>query len=335
MIRKKIVFLVGPTAAGKTDAAVLLARKINAEIISCDSMQVYKGMDIGTQKPSADIRKKVKHHMIDIVTPDKEFSAADFRRKALRLIDAVHKKGKVPLFVGGTGFYMKALIDGLFPSPPKNEKLREKLYRENETKGAGYLWSKLNAVDPETAKGIHPNDIKKIVRALEVFYTAKKKMSELKNRTRPLSDKFDIKIFGLERDRQELYCRINERVDRMFEEGLLAEANKFADKPLSLTASQAIGYRETLLFLRKQESKKEWMPAFAGMTQGENDIEELKDLIKKNTRHYAKRQMTWFRADKSVIWIVVSAGQTPEDIVEEIIAVIAGESRKVPSEARG
>lgn len=290
--RKSIIFLVGPTAVGKTELAVRLARKIRAEIISCDSMQVYKGMDIGTQKPSHALQKKVKHYMIDILSPDKEFSVADFRRRALRLIKKIHAKGKIPLFVGGTGLYMKGLIDGLFPAPAKDLKLRKKLYKQKR------LYERLQRIDPRTAQRIHPNDKKKIVRALEVYYSTKRPMSELKARTRPLADRFDIVIFGLNRDREKLYARINERVDRMFEQGFLDEVRRLRAKKLSLTARQAIGYKEAMEYLKGRGKGR--------VMVGNTDMEgtgELKDLIKKNTRRYAKRQLTWFGADRRVIWL--------------------------------
>lgn len=288
-----IVFLVGPTAVGKTDIALKLAKKLHAEIVSCDSMQVYKGMDIGTQKSPAADRKKIRHHMIDIFTPDKEFSAADFRKRALRIIRDIHKRGKVALFVGGTGLYMKALVDGLFPSPPKNEALRKNLYKEAERYGSGQLHEKLEKIDPEAAGKIHPNDTKKIIRALEICYTTKKTVSKMKERTpRPLSDKYDIRIIGLIRPREELYKRIDERVEKMFQQGFLDEVRRLAGKKLSITARQAIGYKEALEYLRKNKGK-------IGEDKG---IEELKELIKKNTRRYAKRQLTWFRADKRIKW---------------------------------
>ena len=305
--KNKIIFLVGPTAVGKSEIAVDLAKKINAEIISCDSMQVYKGMDIGTQKPPLDLRKKVKHHMLDILSPDKEFSAADFRKRALRIIGALHKKGKIPLFAGGTGLYMKALLNGLFPSPPKNEALRRRLYKEAKKYGSAQLHEKLKNIDPATADKIHPNDTKKIIRALEICYTTKKTVSEMRERTpRPLSDKYDVRIIGLIRPREELYRRIDERVDRMFEQGLLDEVRRLADKKLSITARQAIGYKEALSYLRKQVSIKRMDSRLRGNDSmgiyPDKDLEELKELIKKNTRRYAKRQLTWFGADKRIKW---------------------------------
>lgn len=283
--KNKIIFLVGPTAVGKTDIALKLAKKLRAEIISCDSMQIYKGMDIGTQKPSVADRKKIKHHMTDILRPYEEFSAADFRKRALRVINAIHKRGKIPLFVGGTGLYMKALLDGLFPSPPKNEALRKRLYKEAEKYGSGQLHEKLGKIDPAAAGKIHPNDTKKIIRALEICYTTNRTVTEMKARTRPLSDKYDVRIIGLIRPREELYRRINERVEEMFQQGFLDEAKRFAGQKLSITAKQAIGYREAFDYLN-----------------GKISLEEAKELIKKNTRRYAKRQLTWFGADKRIKW---------------------------------
>ncbi len=283
--KNKIIFLVGPTAVGKTNVALKLAKKLRAEIISCDSMQVYKGMDIGTQKPSVADRKKIKHHMIDILTPDKEFSAADFRKRALRIIGALHKRGKIPLFVGGTGLYMKALLDGLFPSPPKDEALRRRLYKEAKKYGSGRLHEKLEKIDPKAAGKIHPNDTKKIIRALEICYITKKTVSEMRAGTRPLSNKYDVRIIGLIRPREELYKRIDERVEEMFQQGFLDEAKRFVRRKLSITAKQAIGYREAFDYLN-----------------GRISLEEAKELIKKNTRRYAKRQLTWFGADKRIKW---------------------------------
>jgi len=321
--KKNIIFLVGPTAVGKTGIAISISKKINAEIISCDSMQIYKGMDIGTQKPPLALRKIVPHHMIDILDPGREFSAADFRRRALRAIKGIHAKGKSPLLVGGTGLYMKALVDGLFPSPPKDERLRTKLYRQKN------LYAKLREIDPESAKKIHPNDTKKIVRALEVYYTSGKRISELKAKTKPLSDKYNVVVFALNRKRERLYNRIDKRVDEMFEQGFMDEVRSLVGKRLSLTARQAIGYREVMGYLRREkkglirgdkglEGKDKGLEGKDKGLEGKDrelegaealkEFEELKDLIKKNTRRYAKRQLTWFRMDKRVKWINMDRG---------------------------
>ena len=297
---KDIIFLVGPTAVGKTRASIYLAKLLNAEIISCDSMQVYKGMDIGTQKPSKKELKAVRHHMVGMVTPSKNFSAAAFRKKAASCIRGIIKKKKTPLFVGGTGLYMKILIDGLFPSPKADMKLRAKLSKQEELNGRGFLHKRLSEIDPDTAKILHPHDTRRVIRALEIYYKTKKTMSELKKNTKGLSDKYDVKIFALNRDRDELYKRINMRVDAMFKQGFVAECKRLKKKKLSLTASQALGYKEIFDYL-----------------DGKISLKDAKDLIKQQTRNYAKRQLSWFRNDERVIWIDAD-GKTPSTVARDI-----------------
>lgn len=292
---EKIIFLVGPTAVGKTEVSLHLARLINAEIISCDSMQVYKGMDIGTQKSTPSQRKKVPHHIVDAVSPGRNFSVAEFRKKALCYIEKIHRERKTPLLVGGTGLYMKALIDGLFPSPPADRRLRKELMRTEELNGKGSLYKKLFKVDPKTAKMLHPNDTRRIVRALEVFIKTNTPMSELKKKTKGLAGRYDIKIFCLNRNRQNLYGMIESRVEKMFRSGFVRECRELRKKRLSMTARQALGYKEVFDYLDSKVS-----------------LSEAKDLIKKNTRNFAKRQLSWFRNDKRVIWIDVDGKSSKE-----------------------
>jgi len=300
---KDIVFLVGPTAVGKTEVSICLARLINAQIIACDSMQVYKGMDIGTQKPSASQLKAAPHYMIDTVAPGRNFSAAEFRKRALDYIKLIHKKGKTPLFAGGTALYMKALIDGLFPSPPADRALRKKLLRQEEQGGRGFLYKRLLEADPETAGLLHPNDTRRIIRALEVYIKTDTPMSELKKKTRGLEDIYDIKVFCLNRSRQDLYKRIDERVDKMFRRGFLSECRKLKNRRLSMTARQALGYKELFDYLDSKVS-----------------LTEARELIKKNTRHFAKRQLSWFRNDKRIIWIDAD-GKNPKETAEAIALI--------------
>ncbi|MEI8176120.1 MAG: tRNA (adenosine(37)-N6)-dimethylallyltransferase MiaA [Candidatus Omnitrophota bacterium] len=300
-MRKHIIFLVGPTAVGKTETALLLADAIDAEIISCDSMQIYTGMDIGTQKPSREQRAAVRHHLIDILAPDQEFSAADFRERSLAIIARLQRASKIPLFVGGTGLYVSALVDGLFPSPPKDEALRNALYREQEIAGGDHLWRKLAAVDPETARLIHANDSKKLVRALEIYETTLTKKSELLSKTQRLPAAFPVKIFALTRPRQELYRRIDERVIGMFDEGFIEEVRRLPREKLGTTASQAIGYREVFAYL-----------------DGRLGLGEAQELIQKNTRHYAKRQLTWFRRDKRIEWVEIGSDERPAETAARI-----------------
>ena len=284
--KPKIIFIVGPTAVGKTALSLKLARKINAEIISLDSMQVYQGIDILSSKPGLKPRQKITHHLIDILSPDKEFDAVKYRRLAVKAIKDIHQKGKIPLFTGGTGLYLSVLLEGIFQDAGKDEALRQKLYRQAETLGSGHLHRKLQKIDQESALRIHPNDTKRIVRALEVYKLTGKPISELQKKRKGLWDKYEIIVFGLNKDREVLYKSIDRRVDEMFESGLVNEVKKLLKGSLSLTCKQAIGIREIRDYL-----------------EGKCDLEQAKNLLKKNTRNYAKRQLTWFRKDKRIIWL--------------------------------
>jgi tRNA dimethylallyltransferase len=284
----QVIFLIGPTASGKTALSMKLARKLNAEIISCDSMCVYKSMDILTSKPSIADRKKIKHHLIDICLPAEEFSVAEYRRMALQKIEDILRRGKTPLFVGGSGLYVKAVINGLFPSAEKDLKFRKKQEALAKKYGKAYLYRKLKKIDPACAAKIHPNDLRRVIRGLEIYYTEKKPPSELKAATEPL--KHDFKIFGLRLDRNELYENIDNRVDEMFKKGIVSEVRRLSKKKLSQTSGKALGYNEVLAYLK-----------------GRYSLEEAKELIKKNTRHFAKRQLTWFRPDQRITWLSPSA----------------------------
>jgi len=247
-------------------------------------MCVYKGMDILTSKPSKVDLKKVRHHLIDIISPTEEFSVAEYRKMALDKIEDILKRGKSPLFVGGSGLYVKAITDGLFPSAEKDLKFRKKQESLAKKYGKGYLYKKLKKIDPLRAEKIHPNDLRRVIRALEIYHTEKKRPSELNSNTEPL--KYDFKIFGLAVDRSELYKNIDNRVDEMFKEGIAGEVKKLLKKTLSMTAQKALGYGEVLGYLK-----------------GRYSLEEAKELLKKNTRHFAKRQLTWFRSDSRIHWL--------------------------------
>lgn len=297
----RLIFLIGPTAIGKTEIAFELAKVLNCEIISCDSMQVYKGMDIATSKPTKGLRDTVMHHMIDIVEPSEEFSAAQFRELAVNAMEGILAKGKIPLFVGGSGLYIKVLIDGIFKGPSSDRGLRARLKAEADEFGVEVLYKRLEEIDSVTASEVHPNDLRRIVRALEVYEKAKAPISKLKDQTQGLSAKYDIKMFGLNMERKILYKRIDDRVEEMFSKGLVNEARNLRGQDLSLTASQALGYKEAFGFLK-----------------GEYGPDEAKRLIKRNTRRYAKRQLTWFRRDKRIEWIIVDENSEPEDIAKVI-----------------
>ncbi len=293
----EVLFLIGPTASGKTKLSFELAKKLNAEIISCDSMCVYKGMDILTSKPSGLDRKKVRHHLVDIISPTGEFSVAEYRDLALDAIEDILKRGKRPLFVGGSGLYIRAVVDGLFSSNKKDARFRKKQEQLAKKYGNMYLYNKLKKIDAVTAKKIHPNNLRRVIRALEIYHTERERPSELKQKTEPL--KYGAKIFGLKIDREELYGSIDSRVNRMFEQGLVQEVKKLSKKKLSITAKAALGYKEVLLYLK-----------------GKSTLEEAREILKKNTRHFAKRQLTWFHADKRIQWLTQQALSLHFNIVE-------------------
>src|SRR3990167_3258516 len=214
--KPKIFFLVGPTAIGKSRTAIQLAQKLDAEILSINSMQVYRGLDILSSKTTRDMLKKVRHHLLDIVKPEDEFDAAAYRRLAVRKINEIHRKGKIPLFTGGTGLYMNVVINGIFKDTGKDESLRERLYAQIKTKGSRFLYNKLKRFDPLAAFKIHPHDAKRIIRAMEVYRLTGRQISELWNKRSGLSDRYEIKLFGLNRDRERLYNDIDRRGGGMF-----------------------------------------------------------------------------------------------------------------------
>lgn len=288
-MKKKLIFIIGPTASGKSEAALRLAKKIKGEIISADSMQVYKEMDILTAKPAKTLRRAIPHHLIDVVSAQKDFSAADFRKKALAAIKKIERKNKIPIIVGGTGLYLHALLDGLSPAPPADLKIRRKLEKLAVDKGADYLYNKLLKIDPAAAGKIHPNDLRRIIRAIEVYQKTGQPITKLQSKTKGLRDSYQIKIFGLSLPRNVLYQKINKRVEEMFEAGALKEVKKLTSLKLSRSAQQALGLKE-----------------ISGFLEGRYSLEEAKRLLKRNTRHYAKRQLTWFRKTKGVKWIRVT-----------------------------
>lgn len=303
-MKELVVFLVGPTGIGKTKVSISLAKRIGAEIVSCDSMQVYKGMDIGTSKPPAELMAEVPHHMIDIIEPgDDSFSVAKFREMSLNLIKDIHQRGRIPLFVGGSGLYMNVLVDGLFPSPKANRNLRTRLKEEARLYGSKWLYDRLERIDPRTAAIIHPNDLRRIIRALELYQLTGLPMSRLKEFTRGITSEYEVRIFGLNTERRRLYKRIDTRVDRMFEDGLIQEVRRLKDSGMGMTARQVLGYKEII-----------------GYLEGGYPLEEARALLKRNTRRYAKRQLSWFRRDKRIKWIYLEAEADKEKVAGKILA---------------
>ncbi len=284
------LFIVGPTGSGKSELALALARKIKGEIVSCDAMQVYLGMDIGTAKPERKIRTLISHHLIDLITPRSEYSVFEFRNLALEAMNEIFSRSRVPIFVGGSGLYLKALIDGLAPQPGRHLLFRRKLEQLAQKKGLMVLYARLKKIDPKRARRIHPHDRRRIIRALEIFEFSKRTPSEWNSETKGLEEQgIRFLMFGILRDREELYERIEQRVDRMFEAGWIEEVKRLKSKGLSQTARAAIGYFEILEYL-----------------QGKLDLNEVKGQIKKRTRHLAKKQIIWFRKDPRIHWISVS-----------------------------
>ena len=286
--KPKIIVIAGPTASGKTRLSLELASALGGEIINADSMQVYRGMDIGTAKPTPEERKGIPHHLLDVVDPDEEFNAAIFRLMARPLVTDIVARKKTCFVVGGTGLYIKSLLEGLFECPPSDIKLRESLRLECEAYGSLRLHERLKRLDPESAAGIHPNDKVRVMRALEIIHLSKRRPSDLA-REQGFGDESisALKLF-LDVNRKELYNRINERSVAMVEAGLPRETENLLRKGYSpdLKPMKAIGYRHMVKYL-----------------EGEWSIGEATHGLQRDTRRYAKRQLTWFRSDQDADWI--------------------------------
>ncbi|HTL47412.1 MAG TPA: tRNA (adenosine(37)-N6)-dimethylallyltransferase MiaA [Verrucomicrobiae bacterium] len=303
-----MLFLVGPTAAGKSKIALLVARRLGGEIISADSMQVYRGMDIGTAKPSAAERKEIPHHLIDLVEPSESFSVYEFRRRALAAIQDIVSRKKLPIVAGGTGLYVRSLLEGLSPQPGGDALFREKMEQTVSSEGIERLYKDLKKCDPESAARIKPTDKRRIIRALEIRAVSGKSAGEWYASKEGLTDLgFEPLVLGITRERSFLYREIEKRVDEMFEKGLVREVRLLARQELSKTAFQAVGYKELLL---------------SGPELSGREADAAKDLIKKNTRHLAKRQMTWFRKEKNIQWLTWEPEEKLKDFVDRIICIV-------------
>lgn len=289
MSKPKVIVIGGPTASGKTSLSIELAKKINGEIISSDSMQIYKDMTIGTAKPTVEEMDGIPHHLLDFVSPDERYSVADFKRDAESAIEEILSKKKNPIVVGGTGLYIDSLVYGIeYPDIELDDEYRKKLMQEADTEeGLINLYNKAKKIDPEAIRKISPNDKKRITRILEVYNATGKTKTELEKISRINGVKYDYKVFAINMDREKLYDRINLRVDIMLEQGLIDEVENLVKKYSNFpTAMQGLGYKEVVEFLNKEISK-----------------EEMIDKIKQESRRYAKRQLTWFRKNKEIIWL--------------------------------
>lgn len=296
-------FLTGPTASGKTIAGVELAGRIGAEIVSLDSMVLYRGMDIGTAKPTADQRRTVPHHLIDLVEPYEEYSLAQYIGAAHRLVDQITARGRQVLFLGGTPLYLKALLRGIFRGPPADWDFRSQLDQQAASQQPGFLHRRLAQVDPLAAGRLHPNDTRRLIRALEVYEKTGRPISQLQQQFHRGQPAEACRVFVLDRPTQELYRRIDRRVEAMFAAGLVEEVRGLLarQRPLSRTASQALGYREVIEHL-----------------QGKRGLPETIDLVKTHTRQFAKRQRTWFRSLSECRFVPVAGRMDPVEVARQI-----------------
>lgn len=295
-----VLTLLGPTAVGKTDVALEIARACEGEIISCDSMQVYRGMNIGTAKPSEKQRREIPHHLIDIVEPEEKYDVANFLNDAQNALTAIRSRKASAIVAGGTPMYLKAFLYGLFEGPPADEAFRGRLRKEAEEGGSGALWERLGGVDPTVAERIHPNDLKRIIRALEVFEKTGRPISELQEQWKREHPTRDVLLIGLSRSRDILYARIDARVDVMFEKGLVDEVRSLKDR-LGPTAGKALGYREVV-----------------GYLDGGCSLERAIEAVKNNTHNFVRKQMTWYRSLEDVNWIDMSDGGGVTETVDKV-----------------
>ena len=301
---KDLFILAGPTAVGKTEISIKLAQKLNGEIISADSMQIYKYMDVGSAKISEHEMKGIRHHIVDIIAPSEEFSVADFKERSQNAIDEITNKNKLPMIVGGTGFYINSLIYNYsFASTNKDELYREYLTKLADEKGNEHVHDMLKDIDEISYNKLYPNDLKRVIRALEVYKVSGKPMSAFSAEQNILDIPYNVHYFVLNMDRQELYDRINLRVDIMMKNNLVDEVIKLKDMGYNsdMQSMKGIGYKEILYYLNDQIS-----------------LSEAVEMIKQGSRNYAKRQLTWFRKDSRVNWINKDDFRSDDEIVEYI-----------------
>ena len=301
MKKAKVIVICGPTASGKTALSIELAKKINGEIVSCDSMQIYKEMNIGTAKPTEEEMQGIKHYLIDFIEPDKRYSVADYKKDAKKAIKEIIEKGKTPIVVGGTGLYVDSLIYEIeYPEIKFDEKYRNELEDTIEEKGLDYIYKEAEKIDPKAMEKISQNDKKRIMRILEIFHATGKTKTQQEIESRKKEAEFDYHVYAINWERNKLYERINKRVDIMIETGLIEEVKKIYNKYTKFpTAMQGLGYKEVVEYLNNQCTK-----------------EEMIEKIKQETRKYAKRQLTWFRKNKQTIWL------NGEDDIQNNIKII-------------
>ena len=305
--RPKLLAFVGPTASGKTSLAIRIAERLDAEIVSADSMQFYKGMEIGVGAPTADELSRVKHHLVSFLDPSEDFSAGAYEKMAREVVAGINARGKIAVVVGGSGLYISALIDGLFEGPGKDESIRSRLQDEAEDLGAPGLYARLQQADPDYARVINQNDLRRIVRALEVFELMGAPLSALHREHRESTESLDAVQLAIDYPRDALYARINARVDRMLEQGLLEEVQGLIARGYAghIERLRSLGYREIAAHLR-----------------GECTLDAAVELMKQNTRRYAKRQLTWFRGDPRIHWMPATDQTTEAELAESALRLL-------------
>ena len=309
-MKHKLIAIVGPTASGKTRLSVELAKELGGEIISFDSMQIYRGMDIGTAKPTMEERQGIVHHMLDIADPREDYSVSRFVEEADKLLQELLSQGKTVILVGGTGLYIDSLMKGLEFAPLPESGVRQELTRIAQEQGIEVLMDRLRAVDPESAERIHPSNQKRVIRALEIYLESGKTMTQHNLETQQRPPKYEPMWIGLDYvNREALYARINRRVDLMVEQGLLEELQRLLAQgiPENATSMQAIGYKELMGYIR-----------------GECSLEEAKELLKQSSRRYAKRQRTWFRRNPKIHWFLLEDEPNFEALFRSCLPLIEG-----------
>ena len=315
--QKPVVVLVGPTAIGKSRVGLQVAKALGTEVLTADSTQVYRGMDIGTDKPSQLERQEVPHRLIDLVNPDESFNAGEYRRYAVAEIQRLHLEHRIPLVVGGTGLYIRALLRGLWSGPPVNWTLRRELEKEAQQQGLAALYQELGEVDPLIAQRVHPNDCVKVLRALEIYRQTGLSASQVHQEHGFQEHPFSALLLGLNMDREGLYRRIDDRVHVEIDKGLVEETRRLLAQGYSrnLTSMKSLGFRQ-----------------MAGFLEGEYDFEEAIRRLKRDTRHFAKRQMTWFRKESNIEWLEVSPDETLTKITDRVLDRIDQFLRSVQAE---
>ena len=302
-MKNQVIVICGPTASGKTRLGIELAKKIDGEIVSCDSMQIYKDMTIGTAKPTEEERSEAVHHLVDFVLPSERYSVAEYKKDAENTIEQIIEKNKKPIIVGGTGLYLNSLVYGIdYPNIVTDLNYRQELEEKVNKEGLESLYKEATKIDSKAIEKISPNDKKRILRILEIYHSTGKTKSEIEADSRKNGPKFDYKIFVLNMDREKLYDRINRRVDLMIENGLIEEVKTLLEKYKEFpTAMQGLGYKEVVEYLENKTTK-----------------DEMIDKIKQETRRYAKRQITWFKSYKDAIWLDASNNDNVSIILENI-----------------